>query len=361
MRNGPKSKVSWRSLIEMEPKLGHPSLSAFHKAQPALIDGFGRQITYLRLSVTDRCDFRCVYCMAEDMTFLPKPQILSLDELYQVSSAFVALGVTKIRLTGGEPLVRANLSSLVERLAGLEGLKELTLTTNGARLKQFAAPLKAAGLDRINISLDSLDPQRFHELTRTGHLHHVLDGIRAAQDAGFERIKLNSVILRNRNDDEVLNLVHFARREQLDLTFIEAMPLGQIDEHNRAMAYISSDEILEMIQQEFSLTPTLESTGGPARYYKTPDSTIRIGVISPHSQNFCSTCNRVRLTAEGRLILCLGNEQSVDLRSMMRTHPNDQEYLKDAILAAIPMKPETHHFNLNEPPQIVRFMNMTGG
>ncbi|GLG83644.1 GTP 3',8-cyclase MoaA [Acinetobacter calcoaceticus] len=328
---------------------------------PTLIDGFGRQITYLRLSVTDRCDFRCVYCMAENMTFLPKSQILSLDELYQVSAAFVALGVNKIRLTGGEPLVRANLPSLVERLVNLNELKELTLTTNGTRLQQFAVPLKTAGLDRINISLDSLNPKRFHELTRTGHLHNVLDGIRAAQDAGFERIKLNSVILRGRNDDEILNLVHFARHEQLNLTFIEEMPLGQIDEHDRAKAYISSDEILEVIQQEFLLTPTLENTGGPARYYKIPNSMTRIGIISPHSHNFCSSCNRVRLTAEGRLILCLGNEHSADLRSVMRTHPNNQNYLQTAILAAIPIKPETHHFNLNESPQIVRFMNMTGG
>lgn len=346
----------------MVPDMGavHPIITEV-TATPALIDGFGRQITYLRLSVTDRCDFRCVYCMAEDMTFLPKTQILSLEELYQVSAAFVALGVTKIRLTGGEPLVRANLPSLVERLAKLDGLAELTLTTNGARLKQFAIPLKTAGLDRINISLDSLDPIRFHELTRTGHLNDVLDGIHAAQDAGFERIKLNSVILRGRNDDEILNLVHFAKREQLDLTFIEEMPLGVIHEHDRAKAYISSEEILEIIQQEFLLTPTLESTGGPARYYKTLNSTTRIGVISPHSRNFCSSCNRVRLTAEGRLILCLGNEHSADLRSVMRTHPNNQNHLQTAILAAIPMKPETHHFNLNESPQIVRFMNMTGG
>jgi len=347
----------------MVPNMGvmHPITANEVPIAPTLIDSFGRQITYLRLSVTDRCDFRCVYCMAEDMTFLPKAQILSLEELYQMSAAFVALGVTKIRLTGGEPLIRASLPSLVERLAKLDGLTEVTLTTNGARLKQFAIPLKTAGLDRINISLDSLDPTRFHKLTRTGHLHDVLDGIRAVQDAGFERIKLNSVILRGRNDDEILNLVHFARREQLDITFIEEMPLGIIDEHNRATAYISSDEILEIIQQEFLLTPTLESTGGPARYYRTPNSTTRIGVISPHSRNFCSSCNRVRLTAEGRLILCLGNEHSADLRSVIRTHPNNQNDLQTAILAAIPMKPETHHFNLNESPQIVRFMNMTGG
>ncbi|AXI01462.1 GTP 3',8-cyclase MoaA [Aquirhabdus parva] len=328
---------------------------------PALIDRFGRQINYLRLSVTDRCDFRCVYCMAEDMTFFPKAQILSLEELYQVSAAFVALGVSKIRLTGGEPLVRANLPALVERLAQLDGLTELTLTTNGARLQQFALPLKTAGLDRINISLDSLSPIRFHELTRTGHLHDVLDGIHAAQDAGFERIKLNSVILRGRNDDEILDLVHFARRKQLDLTFIEEMPLGIIDEHDRAHAHISSSEILSIIKQQFDLVPTQETTGGPARYHRMRDSDVRIGVISPHSHNFCGDCNRVRLTAEGRLLLCLGNEDAVDLRQVLRNHPHDPEFLQRAIRDAIPKKPESHYFNLDEPPQIVRFMNMTGG
>lgn len=335
----------------------------------ALIDGFGREINYLRLSVTDRCDFRCVYCMSEQMQFLPKTQILSLDELYQVAAAFVELGVGKIRLTGGEPLVRDNLLWLVEKLSQLPDLKELTLTTNGARLRQFAAPLKAAGLDRINISLDSLNPERFHALTRTGHLHHVLDGIKAAQDAGFKRIKLNSVILRGRNDDEILDLVHFARGEDLDLAFIEEMPLGVIHEHDRALAYVSSDEILRIIEQAFPLQPMTESTGGPARYYQMPDSGIRIGVISPHSHNFCASCNRLRLTAEGRLLLCLGNEYAVDLRTILRDdfinqpidHSDRHQRLQDAILAALPLKPERHFFNLNEPPQIVRFMNMTGG
>ncbi|MDF3032157.1 MAG: moaA [Moraxellaceae bacterium] len=327
----------------------------------ALVDGFGREITYLRLSVTDRCDFRCVYCMAEDMQFLPRSEVLSLEELYQAAAAFVALGVRKIRLTGGEPLVRADLPWLVERLARLPGLDELTLTTNGARLRQFAAPLKAAGLDRLNISLDSLQPDRFRDLTRTGRLQDVLDGIAAAQAAGFERIKLNSVILRGRNDDEVLDLLRFARRESLDLAFIEEMPLGVIREHDRALSFVSSAEILAQIQCEFPLLPSLDSTGGPSRYHRMADSSIRIGVISPHSQNFCASCNRVRLTVEGRLLLCLGNEHSADLRHVMRAHPGDGEALQAAIRAALPLKPERHHFTLNEPPQIVRFMNMTGG
>lgn len=327
----------------------------------ALIDSFGREISYLRLSVTDRCDFRCVYCMAEDMQFLPRAQVLSLEELHQVASAFVSLGVRKIRLTGGEPLVRTDLPWLVEKLAHLPGLEELTLTTNGARLKQFAAPLRDAGLDRINISLDSLRPDRFHELTRTGHLQDVLDGIAAAQAAGFRPIKLNTVILRGRNDDEILDLVRFARREQLDLAFIEEMPLGAIHEHDRALSFVSSVEILTQIKTEFPLLPGTDTTGGPARYYRMADSPVRIGVISPHSNNFCSSCNRVRVTAAGRLLLCLGNEHGADLRDVIRSHAGDHERLLQAILSAIPLKPERHHFTLDEAPQIVRFMNMTGG
>ncbi len=326
-----------------------------------ITDQFGREVNYLRLSVTDRCDFRCVYCMSEDMTFLPKAHLLSIDELYQAAAAFVALGVSKIRLTGGEPLVRINLLLLVERLSKLSGLKELTLTTNGSRLRQFAVPLKTAGVDRINISLDSLNPARFHHLTRTGHLHDVLDGIAAAQEAGFKHIKLNSVILRGRNEDEVIDLVRFSRQKQLDIAFIEEMPLGVIQEHDRALTYVSSPEILEKITREFPLLPSNDQTGGPARYYRMADSPIRVGVISPYSNNFCASCNRVRLTAEGRLLLCLGNEHAVDLRAILREYPNDSDRLQAAIRSAIRLKPESHQFSHNEPPQIVRFMNMTGG
>lgn len=328
----------------------------------SLVDGFGRDITYLRLSVTDRCDFRCVYCMAENMQFLPRDQILSLEELYTVAASFVGLGVRKIRLTGGEPLVRANLPWLVEKLAGLDGLRELALTTNGSRLQKFAAPLKAAGLDRLNISLDSLRPERFRAITRTGRLTDVLAGIAAAQAAGFSRIKLNSVILRGRNDDEVADLVEFARREGLDIAFIEEMPLGHITEHSRALSYVSSDEILARIGERHLLLPSVEQTGGPARYYRMADSQSRIGVISPHSHNFCASCNRVRLTVEGRLLLCLGNEHSADLRAVMRQNPEGAgPALREAILMAMPRKPERHHFDLTEAPQLVRFMNMTGG
>ena len=326
-----------------------------------LIDGFGREITYVRLSVTDRCDFRCVYCMSEDMTFLPRQQVLSLEELYRIGRVLVDLGVKKIRLTGGEPLIRQNILWLVEKLAALDGLQELTMTTNGSRLKTLAQPLKDAGLDRINISLDSLNATRFHEITRTGHLSDVLAGISAAQQAGFQRIKLNSVIMRHRNDDEILTLVNFARQQQLDLAFIEEMPLGNISEHQRIDTYISNEEVRQRIAQEYALLPATDNTGGPARYYRMSDSQSRIGFISPHSHNFCGSCNRVRVTVEGRLLLCLGNEHSADLRAPLRAHSQNDQPLIDTIINALPLKPERHYFDLDESPQIVRFMNMTGG
>ncbi len=326
-----------------------------------LIDGFGREISYLRISVTDRCDFRCVYCMAEDMQFLPRARILTLEEILRVASTFVSLGVSKIRLTGGEPLVRQNLPWLVERIAALPGLRELALTTNGSQLARLAAPLKSAGLSRINISLDSLDPERFRNITRTGRLQDVLAGIDAAQAAGFRRIKLNSVILRGRNDDEVLPLVAFCRERDLDLAFIEEMPLGRIDEHDRAATFVSSEEIRRRIGERYQLLSAADDTGGPSRYYRMPDSPIRVGFISPHSHNFCASCNRVRVTAEGRLLLCLGNEHSVDLRDILRANPDDDAPLRQAVLEALPRKPERHYFQLDEEPSIVRFMNMTGG
>ena len=326
-----------------------------------LIDGFGREITYVRLSVTDRCDFRCVYCMSEDMTFLPRQQVLSLEEIYRVGRVLVELGVKKIRLTGGEPLIRQNILWLVEKLAALDGLQELTMTTNGSRLKTLAQPLKDAGLDRLNISLDSLNATRFHEITRTGHLSDVLAGITAAKQAGFQRIKLNSVIMRHRNDDEILTLVDFARQQQLDLAFIEEMPLGNISEHQRIDTYISNEEVRQRIAQEYTLLPATDNTGGPARYYRMSDSQSRIGFISPHSHNFCDSCNRVRVTVEGRLLLCLGNEHSADLRAPLRAHSQNDQPLIDTIINALPLKPERHYFDLDESPQIVRFMNMTGG
>jgi len=332
-------------------------------ASPAsvLVDRFGRRVDYVRLSVTDRCDFRCVYCMAEEMQFLPRREILSLEELLAAAEAFVALGVTKIRLTGGEPLVRQNIVWLAERIAALPGLRELVLTTNGSQLPRLAAPLRDAGVKRVNISLDSLDRRRFRELTRTGDLATVLAGIEAAQRAGFERIKLNSVILRGRNDDEVLALVEFARERGIDISFIEEMPLGHISEHDRAETFCSSEELRAIIAERHPLVPSLDSTGGPSRYWRMADSATRVGFISPHSHNFCHLCNRVRLTVEGRLLLCLGNEHSVDLRAVMRAQPGDAEALRAAIVAAMDLKPERHHFDLDAEPQIVRFMNTTGG
>ena len=326
-----------------------------------LIDDFGRRVNYVRISVTDRCDFRCVYCMSEEMTFLPRAQVLTLEELALVARAFVELGVEKIRLTGGEPLVRRDIDSLVAQVGGLSGLKDFAMTTNGASLPKYADRLREGGLKRLNISLDSLDPERFRRLTRTGDLARVIDGIRAAREAGFKRIKLNAVILKGRNDDEVLDLVDFARQEGLDISFIEEMPLGDVSDHSRAETYCSSDEVQAMIEARYPLTPTTETTPGPSRYFRMADSDSRIGFISPHSHNFCASCNRVRVTVEGRLLLCLGNEHSVDLRRVLRAHPGDIEALKRAIVAAMPLKPERHHFSTDGDVQVVRFMNMTGG
>ncbi|MCG6656909.1 GTP 3',8-cyclase MoaA [Halomonas campisalis] len=327
----------------------------------ALIDGFGRTVRYVRLSVTDRCDFRCVYCMAEEMTFLPRAQVLTLEEMATLCRAFVELGVEKIRLTGGEPLVRRNIETLVAEVGALPGLRDFAMTTNGSGLAKHARALREGGLSRLNVSLDTLDPGRFRALTRTGELATVIDGIRAAREAGFTRIKLNAVILKGRNDDEVLDLVEFARQERVDISFIEEMPLGEAIGHDRAETFCSSDTVRAAIETRHALIPTTETTLGPSRYYRMADSESRIGFISPHSHNFCDACNRVRVTAEGRLLLCLGNEHSVDLRAVLRRHPSDTERLKAAIVAAMTKKPERHHFTTDGDVQVVRFMNMTGG
>lgn len=327
----------------------------------SLVDGFGRAIRYLRLSVTDRCDFRCVYCMAEQMTFLPRARVLTLEEMATLCRAFVELGVEKIRLTGGGPLVRRGIGELVHEIGALPGLRDFAMTTNGAGLVKHARALRDGGLTRLNISLDTLDPGRFRALTRTGELARVLDGIRAARDAGFEGIKLNAVILKGRNDDEVLDLVAFARAEKVDISFIEEMPLGQVTGHDRAETFCSSDAVRATIETRHALVPTTESTLGPSRYFRMPDSESRIGFISPHSHNFCDACNRVRVTAEGRLLLCLGNEHSLDLRGLMRRHPGDRERLKAAIVAAMTRKPERHHFTTDGEVQVLRFMNIIGG
>ncbi|MFP4062833.1 MAG: GTP 3',8-cyclase MoaA [Halochromatium sp.] len=328
---------------------------------PALIDRFGRQVTYVRLSVTDRCDLRCVYCMAEEMTFLPRAQVLTLEEIARLGRCFTELGVTKLRVTGGEPLVRRDVMTLFAALGPLPGLKDLTLTTNATQLPRFARQLKAAGVTRVNISLDSLRPERFRAITRKGDLAQVLAGIDAARAAGFERIKLNSVILQHRNHDEVTDLVDFALERGLDITFIEEMPLGRIGAHDRAEAFYPSERIRADLGQRFELIPTTEHTGGPARYWRLAGAATRIGFISPHSHNFCSSCNRVRVTAEGRLLLCLGQEHSVDLRRVLRANPLDDAAVKRALIKAMAIKPEGHDFDLAAKPVIFRHMNTTGG
>jgi GTP 3',8-cyclase len=326
----------------------------------ALIDGFNRPITYLRLSVTDRCDFRCVYCMAEDMTFLPRKDILSLEELTIIAQQFVELGVNAIRITGGEPLVRRGIDKLFQSLGNFSGLEELTLTTNGSQLHHHIDHLLAANVKRINISIDSLQTERFTALTRTGDLSQVLHNIDLAISAGL-RVKLNSVILKDQNSDEILDLIDFALDKGTDISFIEEMPLGLITHHQRTKEFISSEALRERIGQKYSLIPTSQTTNGPSRYWQVPSYASLIGFISPHSQNFCGACNRVRVTAEGKLLLCLGNENSVDLKQIIRQHPNDGERLKNAIIDSLTKKPEKHHFTTNGDTDIVRFMNTTGG
>ncbi|MBT3815311.1 MAG: GTP 3',8-cyclase MoaA [Methylococcales bacterium] len=331
------------------------------QTQPKLIDSFGRTVNYLRLSVTDRCDFRCVYCMSEEMTFMPRAQILTLEEIYQVAKAFVELGVTKLRVTGGEPLIRRNILELMNKLGNLQGLDELVMTTNGSHLDKMAQDLKKADVKRLNISLDTLNPERFKRLTRTGDLQQVLRGVAAAKAQGFERIKLNAVILKNRNHDEVVDLVRYAVEHGFDISFIEEMPLGQVSNHSRVEAYYPSYQILEDLAQHFSLLSTTDKTGGPSNYFRVDGGATRVGFISPHSENFCSQCNRVRLTAEGRLLLCLGNEHSVDLKKVLRSNPGNLELLKQTIVEAMKIKPEKHEFNLQEKPVIFRHMSVTGG
>ena len=326
-----------------------------------LVDRFGRHVTYARLSVTDRCDFRCVYCMSEDMTFLPRAQVLTLEEIFAVARAFTELGVTKLRLTGGEPLVRRNVMWLVREIAKLPGLRELVLTTNGSQLERLAGPLSDAGVKRINVSLDSLDEKRFRKITRIGDLRKVLRGIEAARGAGLKRLKLNSVILKHRNEDEILDLVDFVVARGMDISFIEEMPLGLIDEHDRALAYYSSDEVRRDIEARYRLIPTTETTGGPSRYFQVADSDSRVGFISPHSHNFCESCNRVRVTVQGRLLLCLGQEHSVDLRHVLRAHPDDDERLRRAIVDSMAIKPKGHDFDLSREVVITRHMSVTGG
>lgn len=325
-----------------------------------LIDRFGRQVDYIRISITDRCDFRCAYCMGEDMEFLPREEILTLEECARLARVFVELGVVKIRITGGEPLVRKGAIKLFEEIGVLPGLRELTLTTNGSQLGQYALPLKHAGVKRINISLDSLDEAVFRRITRIGDLKKVLTGIDAAHTAGFDKIKLNSVIMRGINDHEINHLVDFAIANAFDISFIEEMPMGQVG-HDRPQTWFSNDEALERLLQHYPLISSTETTGGPAHYYRIPNTRTKIGFISPHSHNFCEACNRVRITCKGELYLCLGQEDRVDLMPLLRG-PADDAMLRQTIIDSMQIKPQGHDFDIRRAePAVVRFMSMTGG
>lgn len=322
-----------------------------------LIDPFNRQINYLRISVTDRCNFRCIYCMNKKTTFLPQTQILTLEELAWIGRAFVELGVKKIRLTGGEPLLRKNVLQLFEYFGQFEELKELTMTTNGFRLAEFAQALKQAGVKRINISLDSLQPKRFQSITKKGQLHTVLQGIEAAIQAGFAQIKLNTVVLKNYNHDEIIDLVTFAVERGLDISFIETMPFGQ----DNNIRYYSSQQVYHDLSQKFTLIPSSKKTGGPAQYYRVATTNSNVGFIAPHRDNFCKTCNRVRLTTDGYLLLCLGQKETIDLRQIVRTYPNDMALLKQTIIKALSIKPSRHHFYDEKHLPTLHAMNRIGG
>lgn len=338
-----------------------PGISHGGMQHPAgsLVDRYGRRITYVRLSITDRCDFRCTYCMAEEMTFLPRAEVMSLEECLRVASVFVELGVSKLRITGGEPLVRKNAIWLIERLGALPGLDNLVLTTNGSQLERFAQPLRDANVRRINISLDTLKADRFKAITRIGELDKVLRGIDAARAAGFKRTKLNTVMMRGVNDDEFVDLVRFAVEQELDISFIEEMPLGEI--HGRNGTFISSEETRALLTPYFELIPSAENSGGPARYWRIHGSETRVGFISPHSHNFCDTCNRVRITAKGELYPCLGQNDATNLMQVLRSGADDAA-LRQAIVDSMGIKPFGHDFTAQmDAPQVVRFMSMTGG
>jgi cyclic pyranopterin phosphate synthase len=330
-----------------------------------MIDPFGRHISYLRVSVTDRCDFRCVYCMAEDMTFLPKAELLTLEEMDRLCSAFVQKGVRKLRLTGGEPLVRKNVLWLIRRLSRhLESgaLDELTLTTNGSQLAKHAAELAACGVKRVNVSIDTLDPEKFNAITRWGKLGPVLDGIKAANAAGI-RVKINTVALKGVNDDEAFDLIDWCGREGHDITFIEVMPMGDIGGENRLDQYLPISLLRAKLKTRYTLEEIDYRTGGPARYVRIAETGQRVGFITPLTHNFCESCNRVRLTCTGMLYMCLGQDDSADLRAPLRASEDDA-LLMDAIDEAISRKPKGHDFIIDrrhKGPAVQRHMSVTGG
>ncbi len=331
-----------------------------------LIDPFQRAISYLRVSVTDRCDFRCVYCMSENMTFLPKKELLTLEELDRMCSTFVRLGVEKLRITGGEPLVRKGIMTFfnaMSRHLDAGTLKELTLTTNGSQLERFADDLYAAGVRRVNISLDTLDEQKFADITRWGRLPQVIKGIDAAQRAGL-RVKINTVALKDFNEDELFKLVEWCKSRDMDLTFIEVMPMGDIGNEDRLDQYWKLSDLRKDLAQHYTLTELTERTGGPARYVRLEETGQKIGFITPLTHNFCESCNRVRLTCTGELYLCLGQEDMADLRAPLRNNPNDDAPLEEAIRHAITLKPKGHDFDYSRQTvdgRVSRHMSHTGG
>ena len=332
-------------------------------SQPALIDGFGRRISYLRLSLTDRCDLRCSYCMPERMQFLPRAEVLSLEEAHRLALAFIDRGVTKIRLTGGEPLVRRDMIELVRALGRRlgSGLEELTLTTNGTKLRQFAPDLAEAGVERVNVSLDTLDRATFERLTRRDRLETVLDGIAAAREAGL-KVKLNTVALKGVNEHEIPAMIEWAHGEGHDVTLIEVMPLGEVD-GERIDHYQPLDAVRSELENRWTLTPSGHRTGGPSRYVNIAETGGRLGFITPLTGNFCEGCNRVRVTATGQLYACLGGREQVDLRAAVRSDDPDRA-LAEALDTAMAIKPERHHFAIREAgeaPALDRHMSVTGG
>ncbi len=332
---------------------------------PQLIDPFQRAVSYLRVSVTDRCDFRCYYCMSEDMTFLPKKELLTLEELDRMCSAFVDMGVSKLRITGGEPLVRKGIMTFFDSMSrhlASGALKELTLTTNGSQLGRFAQPLYDAGVRRINVSLDTLNEAKFKEITRWGKFRQVMDGVDAADKAGI-KIKINAVALKGTNDDELHDMVEWCGARGFDLTWIEVMPMGDMGDADRLDQYWPLSDVRKQLESRWAVEDIALNTGGPAKYVRIGETGGRVGFITPLTHNFCESCNRVRLTCTGQLFLCLGQEDEADLRAALRDHEGN-EALNAAILAAIARKPKGHDFDYSRQKiagEITRHMNHTGG
>lgn len=331
---------------------------------PEMIDPFGRMVDYLRVSVTDRCDFRCVYCMSEHMTFLPKKELLTLEELDRLCTAFINKGVKRLRLTGGEPLVRKNIMHLIEQLSRhLKSgeLDELTLTTNGSQLAKYAQQLADNGVKRVNVSLDTLDGDKFKKITRWGALDRVLTGIEAARSAGL-KVKINAVALKGVNDMEIVDMMRWAHKDDMDFTLIETMPMGEIDE-DRTDQYLPLKQVRSDLEQEFTLNDIAYKTGGPARYVEVAETGGRLGFITPMTHNFCESCNRVRLTCTGTLYMCLGQDDAADLRTPLRASEGN-ELVSQAIDEAISRKPKGHDFIIDRTtkrPSVSRHMSVTGG